>query len=276
MSSTNTQAFVYFARNLTHTTFKQATKIKNELNGKADFYILSYRQDSNLNSFEKHFAKNIIIVTRDTLEKNCVNFNNKYSRSKDWKIMPGNLDLAQISLVKMIKEYDYYWFCEDDVRFGGNMSSLTSRFTDNMSDLLCTNLRPIPKQWFFKHTYKNENDRSPQLLSFLPFFRVSRAGVNHICQAYEQGSGGHHEISWPNILNSNGCTVQDFHIIEPMIYTSNKTRLSMGWGSFCYFPPKLFINNKSGLLYHPVKPLKDYFKMYKKYIALQIKRRLNR
>jgi hypothetical protein len=189
--------------------------------------------------------------------------------------MPGNLDLAQISLVKMIKEYDYYWFCEDDVRFGGNMSSVLDRFKHNSSDLLCTNLRSIPKQWFFKHTYKNNNDDDPKLLSFLPFFRVSRAGINNIYQAYEQGSAGHHEISWPNILNSNGFTVEDFDNTDPMLYTSNKTRLSMGWGSFCYFPPKLVINRKSGLLYHPVKPIKDYVKMYKKYIALQIKKRLN-
>jgi hypothetical protein len=275
LSSTNTQAFVYFARNLTRATYKQAIKIRNEINGIADFYILSYRQDLNLNNFEKEFAQNIIIVSRDTLEKNCADLNNKYSTSNDWKIMPGHLDLAQISLIKTIKEYNFYWFCEDDVRFGGDMSSVIELFKHNLSDLLCTNLRAIPNQWFFKNTYKNINNDTPKLLSFLPFFRISRAGINNIYEAYAQGSGGHHEISWPNILISNDFTVQDFHESDPMLYTSDKTRLSMGWGSFCYFPPKLFINEKSGLLYHPVKPLKEYFKMYKKFITMKIKKRIH-
>lgn len=266
MNDKPSQAFVFFARDLTPATYKIAKKIQQQLATTARFYVLSYREDKELNGFEETFKDCFFIVDRQTLEHECNQYTAKYNNSDSWRIMPGNLDLAQITLTKLIPRADFYWFCEDDVRFGGDFAKLINSYTTNTADLLCTNVRPVPAHWFFLKTYKNDAMPNPEVLGFLPFFRINTAGLQALETAYKEGCGGHHEISWPNILISKNLSVADFNNEKNNVYTSDLTRMSLGWGSFCYFPPKLYYRKNSGLLYHPVKPFKPYVVLYKKYI----------
>ncbi|MGQ8365232.1 hypothetical protein [Glaciecola sp. 1036] len=264
-----------FARELSPVTYKLAKKIQTDVSEHADFYILSYREETNLNKYESEFKDCFYVVSRKDLSEHCSQYHNKYNDTAEWKIMPGNLDLAQIVFTSIVSGYSYYWFCEDDVRFTSNYGSLVTAYDAVEDDLLCTNLRKIPDRWFYKNTYLSNDSVVPDKIGFLPFFRVSSSAIDCLIDEYSKGAGGHHEISWPNLLARNNLSVKDLKTYVPNLYTSNKNRLSLGWGTFCYFPPKYFVVPGTKRLYHPVKPFAAYVTLYKKYLLRNLSKIFN-
>ncbi|WP_018983107.1 hypothetical protein [Salinimonas chungwhensis] len=221
-------------------------------------YILSYIEDAQEEIIEyPNFTH--IIVTRDSLKSIFFDCSPKFN-NKNWQIMPGNLDLAQLCMCEKFSKYNYYWFCEDDVRYTGNLSSFIDKMRQYRHDLIATNYRNILSGWAHIDSFQSPIDIQPTKTVFLPFFRVSQDAAQTIITSYRKGWAGHHEVSWPTILEFHRKQVIDLKELLPKAYTSNTDAMGMGPGTFIYEPSKLIAGFRKNTLYHPVKTGDVYYK----------------
>lgn len=266
------QAFVFITRGIENANMAAVVKkIDEQVSPFASFFIMSYREDLSLSKYELPYKDRICIINRKLLASHSHHYKNKYHGGSDWKLIPGNVDLAHMTFAKLHTEFDYFWFCEDDVRYTGDLGEFISNHDSVSAEMLCTNLRPVPDKWFYKTTYDDDIGAETVMICLLCFYRMSKHAFEIIDAAYEQSIGGHQEISMVNILTANGKEVLDFNTVsDTKAYTSNLNRLSMNGGTFCYFPPKLFALRGKNLLYHPIKPLKPYLKLYWKHFKQKI------
>jgi len=193
----------------------------------------------------------------------------------NWTIMPGNLDLCQLRFIKDHPNYDYYWFCEDDVRYTGDFNEFIANFKHCEDDLLCTNKRTIHPDWAHRQSYTCPFSKSePNICVFLPFFRLSKTGAQVLTSAFNIGWSGHHEILWPAIFEHYDLKISDFNDHGSSYYTSNLESEGIGPGTFVYEPPRAFAGFKKNKLWHPVKPFRDYFFRTKELVRRKTKERI--
>lgn len=258
------QCFVFFCRQLDRKNTAILSKLADGIKQHVDIYVLSYIEQGHLNLVEtpNDFIKAHITITRSTLEEQFANFPNKY-RSSNWAIMPGNLDLVHIAFANIFSQYQHYWFCEDDVRYSGNIKTLIDYFANyDQVDLLATSYRKHNPNFAHQHSLKipENHGQNYQMRTFLPFFRVSKTAIETLINAYISGWAGHHEIAWPNILLSAKKTIKDINDFERVFYSDHTSEKVTRYGSFVYQPPKLLAGKKADYLWHPIKPPKAYFK----------------
>lgn len=264
------QCFIFLTRRINGQNRALLKSIDKQVSGIADFKILSYTDSSDFNCYR---AKNLdlvekhVVITRDDLLALFGNiYPNKISSDESWSILPGNLDLVYLYFAIKHKNYDYYWLCEDDVRFTGNYSFLLRKFRRVKSDLIATNIRKAPERWPHMKSIFTGNDHYiySDTSAFLPFCRVSKKGFEKIDEAYRRGWRGHFEITWTNILTQADATFSDFndHHIRNY-YSSNIKTMEMNDGSFTFMPPKLEVGKKKNFLYHPIKKPHAYKKNMK-------------
>lgn len=194
--------------------------------------------------------------------------NKGLNEQRQFSLKPGNCDLPIIMFARKFPDYDYFFVMEDDVTYTGDIATLVTELSSDDADLLCTHLHDCPKKWDYKSSFTSQiTDYSePLKLCFLPFFRISKQGINAIDEAYQHGLFGHHEIVWPFVLFKQNMTVQD--IGGTNVYTSPAyiNKYYQGFvdstgrknGSFTPTPPKLKTGRKKNTLYHPIKPFKPY------------------
>jgi hypothetical protein len=257
--------FIFLNREVNNLTIRAYNQVKDY----CDFYSLAYNPNGSSKD-EK------IIPTKfgfDYIECNEVMLRKTFSycdqkiNSEDWKVMPGNLDLCHLYFMQIKSNYDYYWFCEDDVVYTGNLIKLLETFETRNEDLICTNIRPQPKGWTHAESLIIPNSQAPtRMLGFLPFFRVSKTAGETILEHYRKGWSGHHEISWPMIMLHSDLKIIDLKLVLPDLYTSNLKSMGLGSGTFVFSRPKLNLMLKKNKLYHPVKPINVFLKRYFKLI----------
>ncbi|QCZ92919.1 DUF3405 domain-containing protein [Salinimonas iocasae] len=251
-NSVNKTCFVLFSRFID----RNARKLAKQFAGKTDFCVLTY-DDAGTAKDEHVNGIRHVVYNRKSLNTLFGDSAPKFAM-ENWAIMPGNLDLCHLLFAHQNNHYDYMWFCEDDVRYTGDMALFIQKFAQRDDALLATNYRSFGSNWWPQNSYKSPvaNSMSDKSV-FLPFFRLSKAAAETIISAYASGWSGHHEISWPSVLRYNNMTVTDINQVTDC-YTSTPQSLGMGPGSFIYMPPKLFAGIKKDTLYHPVKPFAEY------------------
>lgn len=269
-NSLKNQCFILFSREVDRT----ALKFQKKLEGTCDFFMLTYA-DAEKEFLGKDKGVNRAIYSRQSLATTFSDSKPKF-HDDGWTIMPGNLDLCQLKFISDHPGYDYYWFCEDDVRYTGDIAALISRFALHSEDLLATNYRTILQGWRHKRSFKSPvYEEIPTKSVFLPFFRLSKSGADALKDAYKAGWSGHHEISWPAILTYYEKTIADINSFEPKCYSSTPSKMGMGPGSFVYEPSKLTAGLQKNMLYHPVKPFPEYQRRTRKRILSIIKNTFN-
>jgi len=262
--------FVLFSRAFD----KNAKKLAHQFKGKYDFFVLTY-DDKGESKSETSENVTHIVYNRKSLETVFGNSVPKFAK-ENWSIMPGNLDLCHLLFVVQHNSYNYYWFCEDDVRYTGDMTVFIDKFIHNNDALLVTNYRGYGPEWWPQNSYISPiKDSKSDKSVFLPFFRISNVAAKTLINAYAEGWSGHHEISWPSVLRYNKMTITDINSIVNC-YTSSPEVMGMGPGTFIYMPPKLFTGFEKNKLYHPVKPFKEYKKRTWFRIKKDIKRAIGR
>ncbi|QPG06411.1 hypothetical protein IT774_04255 [Salinimonas marina] len=246
--------FVLFSRAID----KNAKNLARQFDGNGDFCVLTYDDTGEANDEIDDGIRHVVYNRRslNTVFTGCAP---KFAM-ENWAIMPGNLDLAHLLFVNQNQDYDYFWFCEDDVRYTGDMSSLIRKFEHHNDALLATNYRGYGPEWWPQNSYVSPVEASMSDKSvFLPFFRISKKAAHILIKAYANGWSGHHEISWPSVLRYNKLAITDLNSITKC-YTSSPEVMGMGPGTFIYMPPKLFAGFEKNMLYHPVKPFQEYKK----------------
>lgn len=257
----NSQCFVYFTRALGARESRHVARLEEELRGIADVHVLSY-QGIPHGSTPTHAPATsvpVTVVSRAMLDDYFSDYPRKYQPGPDWSLMPGNLDLPQLAFRFLHPIYEHYWFSEDDVVYTGRMGALLSHFEATASDLLATSWRPMPLRWSNRLSLQlpaalSAKDWQPQIC-MLPLYRASRRFFDAVHAAYQQGLAGHHEITWPFVVNHAdlvGCDVND---TGATFYTSNLNSEILSPGSFVYRPSRARPGRRPNTLYHPVKPL---------------------
>lgn len=175
------------------------TKLFKNTKESIDIYALSYIEsgDEKDEKTPNNIVKSHVTITRKSLDQAFSHFPKKY-QSTNWAIMPGNLDLAHIAFCNIFNTYDHYWFCEDDVRYSGDLNVLIDHFTPFTEvDLLATSFREHEPNFAHKHSLKIPENigKNYSMRTSLPFFRISKGAIETLQDAYHKEWAGHHEIS---------------------------------------------------------------------------------
>jgi len=184
----------------------------------------------------------------------------------------GNGDLAPLRFFQERPDYDRYWIIENDVRFGGDWSSLFEELASSDADLLSTTvLRHADNpDWVFWHTLITGGEEIPldrRVKGFSPFARISRRLLEACDVRYREGWSGHAEVLWPTIAIETGFRVEDIGGDGPFTpaarrgryYYNTPNHWSLFPGTFVYrpcFTDRDLSGPKSrfpGWLWHPVK-----------------------
>ena len=185
---------------------------------------------------------------------------------KNWFLIPGNCDIPILAFFRSNGDYARYWVVEDDVDFSGDLTSLIDDLSKNRADLQCSHVQRGWSGWTYNETLKTgmaeQVDPSETRLCFLPFFVISQQALSALDTAYRNGWAGHHEQTWPTILQNNDLTVLDIggtgEFVEPeyidRYYFGMAKQNRNKTGSFIPTPPRLFVGSKPNTLWHPVKP----------------------
>lgn len=126
---------------------------------------------------------------------------------------PKNIDLPLMAFFQQEPDYDYYWVIEYDVRFTGHWQFFFSHFRHNTSDLLATTLfdHAIRPQWPHWKSLRSpvQIPLAERTRAILSFYRLSRAALQSLHEAYTRGWGGHYEVTIPTFLKHQGYTLED-------------------------------------------------------------------
>lgn len=185
-------------------------------------------------------------------------------------LVPGNNHFPLLQFYLANRNYDYYWYIEDDVRYNGNWNNLFGFFKERPSqpDFLSTHIRTYQEQpsWFWWNSIQHNTKFIPfylRIKSFNPIIRISNEALNflHHC-LYTCKWQGHHEALLPTLLFLEGFKIEDFGGQGSFVYTEMKNRFYIdsdsneigmnGTSTFRYRPAieSMTVKNK---LYHPVK-----------------------
>lgn len=156
-------------------------------------------------------------------------------------LIPGNADWLMMWVARQHPEYTHIWWVEDDVRYGGNWRTLLETLRADPADLLTTRLLtrdedPEWSWWTHSHT-----PATTEYAAFMPFGRISRAGVEAVRAAYDAGWAGHAEAFVPTAVAAAGLLISDV----TDFYTPD---------SFRHRPFHLPSDVEGDLLWHPVRP----------------------
>ncbi|WP_209426853.1 hypothetical protein [Pararhodobacter sp. SW119] len=237
-------------------------RARRQLDGRADVFVSAFvdMPEGTAPIFEKYpFA---IPFTRSDFA--ALGYPRKFHED-GWKMIPGNADLIVMAFWKRYPGYTHYWVMEGDVDYTGKLDELFAAFDASVADLLCTNIRPQPRNWqhrarFYCPTGWNEAEEN-RVIAFLPFFRVSQRFLRTLDAFYRDGGAGHHEKTWPFAALARGLVIEDLGSRGPFTaahnrgryYTSCHIGTLMYPGTFRYRPVMNRPGKRPDMLWHPVK-----------------------
>jgi hypothetical protein len=156
-------------------------------------------------------AADMLVYRRPDLER--LGYAEKY-KSVDWGNPVGHNDLPVMRFFRDHPAYTHYWAIEYDVRYTGNWKSLFDELALSQADLLGTNILDydqgeVWQWWGAAQLPESWVPLEQRMRSFLPFFRISRAGLRAIDHYYRQGWAGHYEMAFPTICKVAGLKIED-------------------------------------------------------------------
>lgn len=256
---------VLFLTNKEDATIISAYKaLKGGTADQADTYLLYHKRQPNI-------PESILCHDPFTFDDSILSSLNYTPLSGD--LVPGSNHFPLFAFYLKYPDYNYYWYIEDDVRYGNEWKSFFSFFSDNniQSDFLTCHVRSYIEDphWYWwntlKHPIKVNIPEAARLLSFNPIFRISKKAIQFLHQELLSGWIGHHEVLLPTLLKNAGFRVNDFGGTGKFVLPKCKARFyrpaeqsssdhSLNSGSMRFRP---FIQDNEmteSLLYHPVKP----------------------
>lgn len=184
----------------------------------------------------------------------------------------GNCDLVPMRFFQDQPDYERYWIIENDVRFGGDWSTLFAELAASDADLLATTTQTHSDNpdWSLWHTLATGGEEIPlehRVKGFIPFGRVSRRLFQACDARYREGWRGHTEVLWPTIAIKAGLRVEDIGGNGPFTPSERRGRhyyntphhWSLFPGTFVFrpaFSDRYLAGPKSqfpGWLWHPVR-----------------------
>jgi hypothetical protein len=167
---------------------------------------------------------------------------------------------------------------EGDVEYTGDLGALLARFDASDADLLCTSVRPMPRNWHQEWLLRLPPEwRQPRepVLAFLPFFRVSDRLLAALDRFYRDGGAGHHEQTWPLVAREVGLNIEDIGGGGPYTrpenrrrhYSSSLPRTMLFPGTFRFRPSMRRAGRRPDTLWHPVKENADLPREYWRYVV---------
>jgi hypothetical protein len=180
------------------------------------------------------------------------------------KVMQAGIDRAVLAFRQLKPEYEYYWVVEYDVEFSGSWAVLFNAFSDNKSDLLCTNIyrHETNPTWDWWKSLVWPLGPKPELVrGFFPFARLSAKAIDALIEAGRNGVDGIYELVWPTVLSHEGFVIEDIGGDGPFVrpeninrwYTSTLANPELAPGSFVSRPIRPRPGLKRNTLWHPVK-----------------------
>jgi hypothetical protein len=179
-------------------------------------------------------------------------------------VVQSGIDQAILTFRKIKPGYDYYWLVEFDVEFSGCWTTVFNAFSDNTSDLLCTNMHRYETNptWGWWKCLVWPNEPKPEVIrGFLPFARLSAKAMDTIIAAGQSGIDGFYEIMWPTVLRRHGLVIEDIGGDGPFVrsnnvnrwYTSTLTNDTLSPGTFVARPIRFRPGRMANKLWHPIK-----------------------
>ena len=179
------------------------------------------------------------------------------------------------------QEYRRYWVMEDDVEYTGDLGTLIRglRATSGNSELLCTHLRLLPKDWNYICMFSTGSDLPPPdhpfRVCFLPFFCATFTALAAIDGAYLRGWSGQHEMVWPSVLDFAGMRIRDIGGCGPFVAPEDRNQRYIDrspgdyqkHGSFGTKKIRLAPGREPDMLWHPVKTFPNWVTMKRKRIV---------
>lgn len=150
----------------------------------------------------------------------------------------GNPQFVLLEFRKRYPDYDYYWFCEDDIYMpNGNYREFFKECKKIECDLLLSKLQNFPDRWYW---YKFINRQLYPVYQLVQLFRLSKAGIDIIIDQFNPKDQAHSEAAIPSIIYRNGLTTR-------FIEQSTKFKFKISW------EPLDIIDNQRNTFYHPMK-----------------------
>lgn len=268
-----TDAFIFFTRSSDAaprilSKFLHGTSASNV---EFDFFLCTYDDLSSGGhrelSINGHDIEHWVVGRRDAFS---MGYANKVP-DDNWVLIPGHCDVPILKFFRENKLYDRYWLVEDDVDYNGDISVLINELATFSEDLICTHVQKGWHDWTYNHTLRCGSSPRPRaeetLLCFLPLFTISRAGLAAVDQAYRDGWSGHHEQVWPTVMKTAGLSIRDIGGDGEFVDPKYRNRFYLGGpghkankvGTFVPTPPRLRVGWRKNTLYHPVKPLGQWW-----------------
>ncbi len=185
-------------------------------------------------------------------------------------ILPGHAHFPVFQFFRDNPDYDYYWVLEYDVKFSGEWRLFFDSFLKTDADFLTCHIRPYADErdwpWWELNHPQEAIPLNERLRSFNPIYRISKAALLFLHQAFKSGWRGHYEVALPTLLHKNGLSIRDISGsgkytipgMDNLFYSSSESSSggTLTSGTFRYRPAFWRYGREKNKLYHPVKPLK--------------------
>jgi len=200
-----------------------------------------------------------------------------------FNLIPGNCDIPILLFWREHPEYRRIWVIEDDVEYTGDFGNLVKTLSETNAgaDLACTHLRVLPGNWANAHMFATGRDTLPENFAhrvcFLPFFCITDRALEAIDAAYRRGWAGHHEMTWPALLDLAGMRIRDIGGSGPFVAPEDRDQRYIDRspgdfsknGSFGTMNFRPFPGLRKNVLWHPVKPIPTWlFRRRKRFTSL--------
>jgi hypothetical protein len=252
------QAVIFFTYLFDRSVQLLYRKLKTDLNGLADIFILAQHgtsiPDEHLG--EVHFF-------------NYERLRSMAAKVIGDKITPGNQHLAQLDFYGNHPGFDFYWFIEYDVVFTGNWATLLNEVQNDRADFLAAHIRSHAEEplWPWWKTLDLPGCPLPKfewLRSFVPVCRISRRGLRALDEHVKLGWSGHYEALIPCVIRSSSLAVADLggagkwtprHRRHRFYSSYSLSGESMLAGTHRHRPPHYLPRLRRNTIFHPVKSL---------------------
>ena len=233
--------FCTYPRSMNGEFYENFLKYKNE--NFENFFILFDDQGREINNVDRY--KQVPIYAYNNKDFSKYNFNRPIDPTHRWgNHQNPNYFYAHFRMLlfyKKYKQFNYYWFFDDDVYFDSNLKPFLSEYEDHKEDFLAIQLFKKENYQGFDFVSKaNERMGSHgnwlgfapgpgdkyksverHMGCFFPIVRYSNKAMEHLFALNEQGYYGYSEGFVPTSLASDGYTVasmldeHDAYFIKP-------------------------------------------------------------
>lgn len=202
------------------------------------------------------------------------------------EVVPGNVDLLYLHVSRTLPDYSRYWFVEYDVDYTGTWSEFFEAFESSTAELVGTTIRSYedPPDWYWWPAFdpSPDVDRTEWRRGFFPVVRLSETILELVDEAYRAGWSGHSEAVLPTLAAYHDLDMEDVggegaYVSagnENRFYTNTPERRTLSPGTFVYRPARSRAGIRSGKLYHPIKPDRNYVRFlaarFKEWTARQL------